>query len=171
VEEAKTAATGTVVLIPPDGQRVEVARNVAEMSVLIKEMLADDEDDETPEIPLPNVQKDILDKVIEFCGHHVNDPMPEIDKPLKSANMNDVVGDWDAKFIDVEQSTLFSIILAANYLDLPSLLDLSCAKVASMIKGKTPEEIRKTFNIVNDFTPEEEAQVREENKWCEEQTG
>ena len=32
----------------------------------------------------------------------------------------------------------------------------------------TPEEIRKTFNIVNDFTPEEEAQVREENKWCEE---
>ena len=26
----------------------------------------------------------------------------------------------------------------------------------------------KTFNIVNDFTPEEEAQVREENKWCEE---
>ena len=24
-------------------------------------------------------------------------------------------------------------------------------------------------NIVNDFTPEEEAQVREENKWCEEE--
>lgn len=30
-----------------------------------------------------------------------------------------------------------------------------------MIKGKTPEEIRKTFNIKNDFTEEEEAQVRE----------
>ena len=25
-----------------------------------------------------------------------------------------------------------------------------------MIKGKSPEEIRKLFNIVNDFTPEEE---------------
>lgn len=35
------------------------------------------------------------------------------------------------------------------------------------VQGKTAEEIRKTFNIVNDFTPEEEAQVREENKWCE----
>ena len=33
-----------------------------------------------------------------------------------------------------------------------------------MIKGKTPEEIRKQFNIVNDFTPEEEAQVCQENK-------
>jgi len=28
-----------------------------------------------------------------------------------------------------------------------------------MIKGKSPEEIRKTFNIKNDFTEEEEAQV------------
>ncbi|RYG54463.1 hypothetical protein EON66_07085 [archaeon] len=33
--------------------------------------------------------------------------------------------------------------------------------------GKTPEDIRKTFGIKNDFTPEEEAQVREENRWCE----
>lgn len=30
-----------------------------------------------------------------------------------------------------------------------------------MIKGKTPEEIRKTFNIKNDFTEEEEAQVKQ----------
>lgn len=32
-----------------------------------------------------------------------------------------------------------------------------------MIKGKQPEEIRKLFNIHNDFTPEEEAQIRREN--------
>ena len=37
-----------------------------------------------------------------------------------------------------------------------------------MIKGKTPEEIRKTFNIKNDFSPEEEEQIRKENEWCEE---
>jgi hypothetical protein len=29
-----------------------------------------------------------------------------------------------------------------------------------MIKGKTPEEIRKLFNIVNDFTPEEEVSAQ-----------
>lgn len=34
--------------------------------------------------------------------------------------------------------------------------------------GKTPEQIRKTFNIVNDFTPEEEEAVRAENRWAEE---
>jgi len=34
--------------------------------------------------------------------------------------------------------------------------DVGCKTVADMIKGKSPEEIRKQFNVVNDFTPEEE---------------
>ena len=55
---------------------------------------------------------------------------------------------------------------AANYLNIKSLLDLTCQTVAQMIKGKTPEEIRKTFNIKNDFTPEEEEEVRRENQWA-----
>ena len=33
--------------------------------------------------------------------------------------------------------------------------------------GKTAEEMRIQFGIQNDFTPEEEAQTRTENKWCE----
>jgi len=34
-----------------------------------------------------------------------------------------------------------------------------------MIKGKTPEEIKKVFGIDKDFTPEEEEAVRKENPW------
>ncbi len=82
--------------------------------------------------------------------------------------MSEIVQEWYSTYVAVEQDVLFELILAANFMDIKPLLDLTCASVASMIKGKTPEEIRKTFNIVNDFTPEEEAQVREENKWCEE---
>ena len=67
----------------------------------------------------------------------------------------------------VDQGTLFELILAANYLDIKGLLDVGCKTVANMIKGKSPEEIRKTFNIKNDFTPEEEEQVRKENEWAE----
>ena len=47
--------------------------------------------------------------------------------------------------------------MAANYLDIKSLLELSCAKTASLIKDKSVPEIRKFFNIENDFSPEEEA--------------
>ena len=55
---------------------------------------------------------------------------------------------------------------AANYLNIKELLDLTCQTVADMIKNKTPEEIRRIFNIVNDFTPEEEEEVRKENQWA-----
>ncbi len=53
-------------------------------------------------------------------------------------------------------------------MDIKQLLDVGCKTVANMIKGKSPEEIRKTFNIQNDFTPEEEDQIRRENEWAEE---
>jgi len=166
---APEGSKGSCILVSSEGIKFEVPMEVAQMSVLVKEMTDEEETDgSTPEIPLPNVKASVLEKVLEFAKHHYKEPMPEIDKPLKSAVMAEVVGEWDAKFVDIEQETLFELILAANYMDLKSLLDLTCAKVASMIKGKTPEEIRAVFNIVNDFTPEEEARVREENKWCEE---
>jgi S-phase kinase-associated protein 1 len=114
------------------------------------------------------VKSEVLVKVIEFCKHYLTEPMNDIEKPLKSNNMAEVVQKWYAEYVDVEQVMLFELILAANYMDIKPLLDLTCATVASMIKGKTPDDIRSTFNIKNDFTPEEEAQVREENKWCEE---
>eukprot|EP00742_Colponemidia_sp_Colp-10_P000149 GILJ01000165.1.p2 GENE.GILJ01000165.1~~GILJ01000165.1.p2 ORF type:complete len:167 (+),score=30.01 GILJ01000165.1:43-543(+) len=153
-------------LLSAENDVFEVEQDVATMSQLVKNMV---EDSGTAEdIPLPNVKAQVLSKVIEYCRYHKANPPAEIEKPLKSANLREVVSTWDADFVEVEQELLFELILAANYLDIKPLLDLTCAKVASMIKGKTPEEIRRTFNIVNDFTPEEEAQVREENKWCEE---
>lgn len=36
-----------------------------------------------------------------------------------------------------------------------------CKSVADKIRGKSPEEIRATFGIVNDFTPEEEVCTRQ----------
>jgi S-phase kinase-associated protein 1 len=138
------------------------------MSELVKSMMDEDDSEEVNEIPLPNVKANVLRKVIEFCEHHSVEPMTEIEKPLKSQNMADVVQQWYADYVNIEQVLLFELILAANYMDIKPLLDLTCATVASMIKGKTPQEIRETFNIANDFSPEEEAQVREENKWCEE---
>jgi S-phase kinase-associated protein 1 len=111
------------------------------MSELVKSMMDEDEDDDeqanVAEIPLPNVKAQVLRKVIEFCEHHLTEPMTEIEKPLKSQAMADVVQKWYAEFVDLEQVLLFELILAANYMDIKPLLDLTCATVASMIKGKT----------------------------------
>jgi len=148
-----------------DGVSFPVKKDIAVHSALIKTMWSGDKTE--TEIPLPNVRSSILKRVISFMQYHHDNPMKEIEKPLKSSNMREVVPEWDANFVEVDQETLFELILAANYMDIKPLLDLTCAKVASMLKGKTPEQIRKQFNIANDFTPEEEEAVRAENKWAE----
>ncbi len=61
---------------------------------------------------------------------------------------------------------LFDLILAANYLNLADLLDMTCELVASLMRGRTAEEIRLAFDIKNDFTPEEEEEIRRENMWA-----
>lgn len=106
---------------------------------------------------IPNVDGATLEKVMQYCEYTVN-----------SSDSTETKEAWNENFIKLEHDTLFAIILAANYLDIKSLLDLSCKKAANSIKGKTPEEIRRMWNIKNDFTPEEEEQIRKENEWCEE---
>jgi S-phase kinase-associated protein 1 len=54
--------------------------------------------------------------------------------------------------------------LLADDLDINLLLDIGYRTIANLIKDKSPKEIRETFNIQNDFTPEEEAQIRREDK-------
>ncbi|AES79685.1 SCF ubiquitin ligase, SKP1 component [Medicago truncatula] len=66
----------------------------------------------------------------------------------------------------LDQNTLFDLMLAANYLEIRSLLDLTCKTVADMmLEVKTPEAIRKKFKIKNIYTLEEEEKIRRENQW------
>lgn len=61
---------------------------------------------------------------------------------------------------------LLSLVVAANFLDIKTLLDTACQAVADRIKGKSPEEIRMVFGLENTYTPEEEAKVRQANAWA-----
>lgn len=103
-------------------------------------------------IPLPNVTSNVLKKVrtqrsvplyaqethltptlfcqvLEYCGHHRNDPAPPADEAEESRKRTTDISEWDSKFISVDQEMLFEIILAANYLDIKPLLDVGCKTV------------------------------------------
>ncbi|KAJ4752266.1 SKP1-like protein 1B [Rhynchospora pubera] len=83
-----------------------------------------------------------------------------------AAKLKKDLEDWDKAFINIDNDTLFYLILAANYLDVAGLFDLACRAVADQIKGRHPEKIRRTFNIENDFSPEEEEEIRKECSWA-----
>ncbi|KAF2457191.1 E3 ubiquitin ligase complex SCF subunit sconC [Lineolata rhizophorae] len=157
-----------VTLTTSDNVDIQVERAVAERSILIKNLLEDLGGESGEAIPIPNVNESVMKKVLEWCEQHKKDPPATADDDSDSRKKSTDIDDWDQKFMQVDQEMLFEIILAANYLDIKALLDVGCKTVANMIKGKSPDEIRKTFNIQNDFTPEEEDQIRRENEWAEE---
>ncbi|KIW21732.1 E3 ubiquitin ligase complex SCF subunit sconC [Cladophialophora immunda] len=158
-----------LVLQSSDGEDIEVDCVVAERSILIKNAVGDLGKGAMEEvIPIPNVEAAVLKKVIEWCTHHQTDPPTTGEDDKDPRKKTPDINEWDQKFMQVDQEMLFNIILAANYLDIKPLLDTGCKTVANMIKGKSPEEIRQTFNIKNDFAPGEEDQIRRENEWAEE---
>eukprot|EP00108_Taenia_solium_P004442 TsM_000036500 transcript=TsM_000036500 gene=TsM_000036500 len=114
------------------------------------------EDDEP--IPLQHVNADILRKVLQWCTHHKDDA-PQRDQDGNRELQTDDISSWDQEFLQVDQGTLFEILMAANYLDIEGLLDACCKSVVNMMRGKTPEEISRIFNIKSDPTPQEEEQV------------
>ncbi|XP_068325461.1 SKP1-like protein 1A isoform X1 [Pyrus communis] len=147
-----------ITLKSSDNEMFEVEEVVAMESQTIKHMVEDGCAGNA--IPLPNVTSAILAKVIEYCRKHRED------EGATAADGEKNVKEWDAEFMKIDQNTLYDLIMAANYLDIKGLLDLTCQTVADMIKEKTPEQIRTTFNIKNDFTPEEEETIRRENQWA-----
>ena len=78
------------------------------------------------------------------------------------------IDQWYADYIidGVDQALLFELAIAANVLNIKPLLKLATARIATFIKGRSIEEIRQFFKMENDFTPEEESQVQEENEFA-----
>ena len=90
------------------------ARCVAERSILIKNMIDDlgDEAVAIQPIPIHNVNEPVLRKVIEWCAKHNDDAPQSPEEHNHNRNKTtDPIGEWDRKFMQVDQEMLFEIIL------------------------------------------------------------
>ena len=142
----------TITLISVEGTRFDLSRKQALISKLIETALSNDP--KTQEIPVLNKYKDVeLSKVVEFLKHHDGEAPAIPEQPLRSKKMSDVTTEWCANFVEQigkNRDLLYKVIDIANYFDIPSLLHICCAKVASLIKGEKLENI-KTILITNEL--------------------
>ena len=80
-----------------------------------------------------------------------------------------VISPWDQKFLDsLDLPTTIELTKAANYLNVPLLLDLACRAIAKEMTGLTAKELRVKFGLPSDYTPEEEAKLACEMAWLDE---
>jgi len=140
-----------VAIITADGKTFDISESVANQIAMIKNA-AEEFSDEI--IPIPTVNSSIFEKIIDFYTFRTEE--------------HDIVTteEFNTSFFDMPTDILFDIISAANFLNASDLLDSACSAAANLIRDKNPDEIRKILNVENNFTPEEEAAVIEENKWA-----
>uniref|UniRef100_A0A0E0G4Y3 SKP1-like protein n=1 Tax=Oryza nivara TaxID=4536 RepID=A0A0E0G4Y3_ORYNI len=146
-----------ILLISSDGAKFELSEAAASLSKTLGNMIEDD-CATNGAIPLANVAADILAMVVEYCNKHA--------AAANASGQEELIRKFDAEFVSIDRKKLFGLINAANFLNMPCLLELTCQRAADLIKDMMPEQVREVFGIENDFTPEEEAEVRNENAWA-----
>lgn len=141
-----------------DGEIFKVDIQAAKCSNLLKVMLEGPniEKDYDEVVPVPNVNATTLRKVLEWANYHKYDP------PMEDDNRPVHICDWDREFLRVDKEILMELILAANYLVIKGLLDVTCVAVVDMIKETKPGRtrlMRNVFNIDDGFAAKEEART------------
>ena len=131
-----------------------VPREVAIMSTLIKEGIDEDEDEiEEREFPIPKVESDVLQKVIDFCTLYQKEPMKKIETPhigdtlesiFDSAQYAGFCKDW-------ELEDFFAMQATANFMNIEPLTIMICIALDNLhLKDKTIAEFRQIFKFPAD---------------------
>ena len=138
------------------------------MSIFLKDMLEEKDDIFTEEIWLPTVSSEMFGYVKDYCQHFDYQKDPFIEYPLKSNNLAEVLEDrWEADFItSLSLENVLSLLQAANYLNIPALFEVCCARIGAEFRGKNFDQVKKNFGIEGvNYTPEDDDQLLKEYSW------
>lgn len=140
-----------VSLLARDGVQVNISTDAASTSNVITEFMEMFADADA--VPLPGVDSSTLIKVAEFC-EFVSYPRTEVETQS-----------FESNFYNMDVDALFEIANAANYLNIPELVDGSCEAIAGLMQGKTAYQIQELFGTA-DLTEEELEEVRLAHPWA-----
>ncbi|AGE49145.1 SKP1-like protein [Acanthocystis turfacea Chlorella virus Br0604L] len=140
-----------VTLLARDGVRVNISADAASMSAVIMEFMEMFEDADA--IPIPVADSATLAKVAEFCDF------------VSCQRTDDEKYAFETQFYNMGVNTLFEIANAANYLNIPELVDGTCEAIAETMKGKTTYQIQELFGTA-ELTPQELEEVRLTHPWA-----
>ncbi|GLJ25615.1 hypothetical protein SUGI_0490710 [Cryptomeria japonica] len=149
------AEPGKVKLLSSDNVELEVDNEVALQMVIIKDFIQHGGSGTT--FPV-NVSSTILAKVIEYIKYHL--------EAKESGRSEEEVKNWDKRFVDVDQKTLYDLLMASTYLKINELFEFLGDTVADKIRDLSPEQIVALFGIRNEFTQEEAEEIRREIEWA-----
>jgi len=89
-----------------------------------------------------------MEKMVEFYAMDGVDPCPAPEAPIQANTPRDALGNVYGDWLDaIPNNLLLEILMSTNALELKKLLNVACFGIAYMIRGRSPDEIRQTFNV------------------------
>ena len=155
-----------ITVLTKDKKELKLKRSAAMNSALLRKQM-EEMGDKEESLTLQEVEDKIIDKLWEYLEKVDEIEIKEVEKPLTSNDMKNETDDWSANFVDIPLEDLVNLTKGASYMGIRTLVDLCCAKLASMCMDKSEEEIFNVYNINETLTEEEKQRLREENKWIE----
>ena len=124
--------------------------SVAKKSITIKNMLddlGDDDGSEDNSVPITNITPEIFKKVLEYCEYIHDNPgtAEHVLEWTEDYTWKKKLDTWFLEYLNVPEEITVGVTNAANFLDIPSLLKMQCKYIGSLIKDKTPDELRVFF--------------------------
>ncbi|KAK6142857.1 hypothetical protein DH2020_023205 [Rehmannia glutinosa] len=143
----------SVTIRSSDGNEFLVSESAAVLSISLMKILEEKEDGL---IHLSDIASRTLAMVIVYLNTHAEDGLSE-----------DVKWSFDHEFVSGKEfDVLTCFVLAADTLQKTCLFDTVAKKMADIMKNKSVEWARREFRIENDYTPEQEEAIRNENAWA-----
>ena len=167
MELKKEEESNEIKIIVKEGKEIALTKKASELSELLKGAL--NEYPKETSFPLNELDEKNGLLIQEYLTHYNGESPKEIENPIASNEMKNLTDESSSTFIDkLSLEDITNLTVAANYMGINSLLDLCCAKVATLCKDKNEDEIFKMFNITETFSEEEKNKIKNENKWIEE---
>jgi hypothetical protein len=152
---------------------IEIPIGIATQSKYIEKKLENDRNKDVIDLP-GVVGKGNLIRIANFLKHLYKEPFIKIERSLSSNNISEIIqSEWYCDFIngvyqgDKESEggieTLFMLLSSAYLLEIEPLVFLCCLKIATLIKDKPIDEIRKTFHITTAVDQNSLKNI----EWCE----
>ncbi len=150
-----------------DEKSITVTQAVARQSKLVDSMLGDEQSDEgEAEIPLLEVNFDLLTIIIKFLEHHVNDPYVMYNDVVRCDQFTEIASEWDAGYVkDFTFEELVDLAKGANYMDIDTLNNLLINRLSFIVNDSEYDKVKEFLGVEKDLTIEEERRIRDQNPW------
>lgn len=144
-----------------------VDRDLLKSSSLFELMFEGYENDGSV-IPLEGIDDTTFQLVCKYLKNNQGKIIPEIECPIRAKSFDKIKGiaEHDAEFISgITQVQLYSLASAANYLGIPSLMKLCCARIALEMRGKTWQELEAEYDIEGGISDSMKKRMDTEREW------